>query len=47
MNNKTGWDINNIFKGNMAHTVPRESEPFALATKVLELKINMHIIRVK
>jgi len=31
----------------MTHTVPRESEYFALATKVLGLKINMHSLIVK
>lgn len=31
----------------MTHTVPRESEYFALAMKVLGLKIYMHILVVK
>jgi hypothetical protein len=31
----------------MAYTIPRESEYFPLATKVLGLKINIHIFIVK
>ena len=44
---KTGRGIRNILKGAMAHKVPRESEYFALATKVLGLEINMHTFIMK